>query len=204
MIVSTTSVVPKTIPAGTRLAQLLLLPLDNSVGSSQRPSPRGPRGFGSSDAFWVQPVLPQKPLLLLKIEGKQFEGIVDTGADATVLRKESWPASWPLVSALTNLKGIGQAVDPEQSAKFLTWSDAENNTGLVKPYVIPGLPFNLWGRDILSQMGMVMCSPSDLVTSQMLRQGFLPGQGLGKNSQGIRSPIEASPRPERLGLGNLF
>ena len=34
------------------------------------------------------------------------------------------------------------------------------------------LPITLWGRDLLSQMGLMMCSPNEVVTRQMLRQGF--------------------------------
>ena len=32
-----------------------------------------------------------------------------------------------------------------------------------------------------------MCSPNEAVTKQMLRQGFLPGQGLGKEGEDIKT-----------------
>ena len=58
------------------------------------------------------------------------------------------------------------------------------------------LPIILWGRYLLSQMGLIMCSPNEVVTKQMPRQGFLPGQGLGKEGQGIKT--FESPKPPLL------
>ena len=67
--------------------------------------------------------------------------------------------------------------------------DKENNTGLIKPYIIPHLPVNLWGRDLLSQMKVIMCSPNETVAARMLSQGYKPGKGLGKAKNGILHPI---------------
>ena len=68
--------------------------------------------------------------------------------------------------------------------------------------MVPGLPVNLWGRDILSQMGMMMCSPNEIITNQMLKTGFLPGRGLGKYEQGIVEPIVPTPKNDEVGLGS--
>ena len=85
-------------------------------------------------------------MLTLFLDGKQFQGLLDTGADATVISLTHWPAAWPLQSTATHLKGIGQTQDTLQSSKLLTWSDKENSTGTVQPFVVKGLPVNLWGR----------------------------------------------------------
>ena len=144
-------------------------------------------------------------MMTLWLEGKQFQGLLDTGADATVLSSRHWPSTWPLETTATHLKGISQTQDTLQSSKLLTWKDKENNTDTVKPFVVSGLPVNLWGRDILSQMGMMMCSPNEIITNQMLKTGFLPGKGLGKNEQGIVEPIMPIPKRGRGGLGaDLF
>lgn len=142
-------------------------------------------------------------MLKLKLNGKEFEGLIDTGTDATVLKKEGWPTSWLLSATLTHLQGIGQTKNPEKSAQLLTWIDDEGNSGTIQPFVIPGLPVNLWGRDLLSQLKLMMLSPNKVITSQMLNHGFLPRQGLGKQAQGIKEPIQVSQRPDRSGLGNL-
>lgn len=54
---------------------------------------------------------------------------------------------------------------------MLTCEDEEGNKGQMCPYVIAQLPVELWGRDVPSQMGMMMCSPNEVVTKQMLNKG---------------------------------
>ena len=46
-----------------------------------------------------------------------------------------------------------------------------------------------------------MCSPNEAVTKQMLRQGFLPGHGLGKKGQGIKTFEGPKPHSNTRGLG---
>ncbi|KAK1342229.1 hypothetical protein QTO34_016988 [Cnephaeus nilssonii] len=192
---------PISISKGQRIAQFILLPL-NSTNKSNIQQPRLDSAFRSSDIYWVQQITTERPLLTLELDGKNFKGLVDTGADATVISTRYWPPSWPCKASVTHLKGIGQSTNPKQSAKILTWKDTEGNSGQVQPYIVPGLPVNLWGRDILSQLKLIMCSPNEIITQQMLNQGFLPGQGLGKNNQGIKQPLSITPRNDRLGLGN--
>lgn len=103
--------------------------------------------------------------------------------------------------SLTNLKGIGQSNNTLQSSKVLTWSNEEGNQGTVTPFVVPGLPVNLWGQDILSQMKVILCGPNEVVTQQMLRMGFIPGKGLGKLQQGRTQPVTPANKTDRLGLG---
>lgn len=142
-------------------------------------------------------------MLTLTIEGKDFKGILDTGADAKVISQDHWPAHWPLTSSLTDLQGIGQSNNPQVSSRVLRWKDKEGNQGTVTPFVLPGLPVNLWGRDILSQMEVILCSPNAVVTQQMLRMDYVPGTGLGKMRQGITQPITAPSKTDRHGLGYL-
>ena len=128
----------------------------------------------------MQPITNQKPSLTLWLDGKAFTGLIDTGADVTIIKQEDWPSHWPTTETLTHLRGIGQSSNPKQSSKYLTWTDKENNSGLIKPFIIPHLPVNLWGRDLLSQMKIIMCSPNDIVTAQMLTQGYTPVKVLEK------------------------
>ena len=136
---------------------------------------------------WVQSITNQRPNLKLAFDIKSFEGLIDTGTDVTIIRGQDWPSAWPLSDILTHLQGIGYANNPKQSSKLLTWRDEEGNSGQIQLYVMSNLPVTLWGRDLLSQMGIIMCSPNEALTKQMLRQGFLPSQGLGKEGQGIKT-----------------
>lgn len=190
---------PVSISKGQRLAQALPLPLDTYHPAINTRC--GPSHPGSSDLYWVQALTKERPTLKLKIQGKLFEGILDSGADSTIISQDMWPPSWPLQASMTHLQGIGQSKNTLQSSQLLPWEDKEGNTGAIRPFIVPGLPVNLWGRDILSQMKVFMCSPNDVIAHQMLSQGYLPGQGLGKQGQGNLDPITATPKADRTGLG---
>ena len=84
---------------------------------------------------------------------------------------------------------------------MLTWRDEEGNSGQIQPYVMSNLPVILWGTDLLSQMGDIMYSPNEAVTKQMLRLGFLPGHGLRKKGQGIKTFKGPKPHSNTRGLG---
>ena len=99
--------------------------------------------------------------------------------------------------------GIESIPSVAKSSQILTWSDEKGAQGTFCPYVTPSLPFSLWGRDILSKMGMLLYSPDEKVTNQMLQMRYNSDKGLGKDHQGIASPLEAVPNREDLGYSNL-
>lgn len=190
------------IQSGQRIAQLLLFPLVGLSNPTVTNSPRGDGGFGSSDAtYLLQEIKAQRPLKVLKIQGKPMEGLLDTGADVSCIAGKDWPTSWPIQETASNLIGLGSAKNVLKSSSILTWEDPDGGTGHFNPYVIPSLPFSLWGRDILSQMGVLLYSPNDQVTAQMLDMGYVPGTGLGSKGQGRVSPISPKPNVNNAGLG---
>ena len=69
-----------------------------------------------------------------------------------------------------------------------------------QPYVMSNLPVTLWGRDLLSQMGVIMYSSKEMVTKQTFRQGPLPGHGLNKKGQGIKNFEDPKPHSNTRGL----
>lgn len=85
-------------------------------------------------------------MLILKLKGKSFQGLLDSGADATIISSKFWPATWPLTDPDTHLQGIGHSKNPQVSAQTLNWTGSEGNSGTAIPYVIPDLPTNLWGK----------------------------------------------------------
>jgi hypothetical protein len=74
---------------------------------------RGQGGFDSSGVHWVQSITNQRPNLKLTFDRKSFEGLIDTGADVTIIRGQDWPSAWPLSDTLTHLQGIGYANNPK-------------------------------------------------------------------------------------------
>ena len=182
------------IQSGQRIAQLLLLPQVQTKNAAKK-SWRGDAGFGSSDAYWIQAIGAQRPELVLTINGKNFQGLLDTGANVSVFTADQWPRAWPKQPSITQLQGIGQSRSPEQSSNILSWKDAEGHHGTFQPYIVPGLPVNLWGRDVMRDMGVYLFSPSEPGAQQMSDQGLLHNQGLGENGQGIQVPLMPVRQP---------
>ena len=188
------------ISKGQRIAQLLLLPYYQT--RTLTPQARGPRGFGSSDlAFWVQEITVFRLLKNLLIQGNKMSGLLNTGADVSCIAGKDGPSSW--LTHLTNasLVGIRSVPSVAKSSQILTGSDEKGAQDTFCPYVIPTLPFSLWGRDILSQIEMLSNSPDGKVTNQMLQMRCNTDKRLGKDYQGIVSPLETVPNKNRDGLG---
>lgn len=146
------------LPVGTRVAQLLLLPLPKLPNAIQHTN-RGNNGFGSSDAYWIQQIKTQRPQMTIYINGKKFQGILDTGADVSVISSYHWPKSWPTKTSYSYLQGIGQSQSPLQSVSYLTWTSETGQKGVFQPYIVKKLPVNLWGRDVMSNMHMYIGGP---------------------------------------------
>ena len=85
---------PLTLRAGERIAQALPLPLFGHFPYMKEE--RGPSSLGSSEVYWAQKITDSWPVPTLFLEDKQFQGLLDTGADATVISSTHWPAAWPL------------------------------------------------------------------------------------------------------------
>ena len=189
------------IHKGQRIAQLLLLPYHTAIGHTVTQSERQERGFTPSDmVFWVTEITQKCPMKTILVTGKSIVGLLDTGADVSCISGKDWPRSWPTHMTENDLVGIGRVTAVVKSAKMLDWR-FEDTCGTFQPHVVTSLPFTLWGRDVLSQMGVLLLSPDEKVTSQMLDMGYDPSKGLGKQQEGIIEPICPTPRQQRTGLG---
>ena len=192
----------KTIPIyqGQRIAQLLLLPYATTVGNIATQSERQAEGFGSSNvAFGVTEITQKRPMKNIFVSGKPILGLLDTGADVSCIARKDWASSWPTHTPENDLIGLGKAPSVVRSATMLKWQ-FDNTHGNFQPYVVPSLPFTLWGRDVLSQMGMLHHSPDEKVTAQMLQMAYNPSKGLGKHQKGRIEPLNPVPQQQRLGL----
>lgn len=190
------------IAEGDKLAQLLLLPSLHAAFPS-RPDLRGDRGFGSSGEIFegLHMSLENRPMLTLKVQGRPFLGLLDTGADRSIIRQQDWPASWSLCKAEEILTGIGQCSAPMISASALHWADDEGHHGSFQPFVL-ALPVSLWGRDVLTQMDLTLTTNYSKTAKDLLKgMGYVPGKGLGASLQGRPAPVQTIPNPGRQGLG---
>jgi hypothetical protein len=143
------------ISQGDIIAQLIILPSLHGCFPSSG-VPRAARGIGSTEndsAYLIMP-LDSRPSLKLVIEGKQFKGILDTGADKSIISSHWWPKAWPVTQSSHSLQGLGYQSCPTISSRSLSWQAPEGQMGRFTPFVLQ-LPVNLWGRDILQAMGMI-------------------------------------------------
>lgn len=184
------------ISEGDRIAQLLLLPAD----VHQRPGDR-PMGSTGQDSAYLVVSLQDRPKLLLWVNGKCFEGILDTRADKSIISSHWWPKSWPLTEASHSLQGLGYNAHPTISSAVLNWKTAEGQGGHFTPYVLP-LPVNLWGRDVMQDMGLTLSNEYSPQAHNIIKKmGFRREKGLGRQEQGRLDPIAPSPNPGKQGLG---
>lgn len=142
-----------------RIAQLLLIPylkLPNRVLQEKREA-----GFGSTNAVaWVQKISENRPMKTIEINGKKFKGLLDTGADVTCIAGQDWPSAWPTTRSPSTLIGLGLASNVAKSSSILHWKDKEKS-GTFQPYIIPSLPFTLWGRDLMEQLNITLTDEQD-------------------------------------------
>ncbi|XP_059035724.1 endogenous retrovirus group K member 7 Pro protein-like [Mustela lutreola] len=157
-------------------------------------------GFGStgSSLACLTMSMKERPMLKLKIRGKLFWELLDTGADKSIINCLDWPKAWALVKASQTLRGLGIATSPDISAASLDWEDEEGHKGIFQPYVC-STPVSLWGRNVLEQMNIKLTTEklySEASQTMMRNMGYKPGQGLGTKGQG-------DPNPPSMG-GQVF
>lgn len=190
------------ISSGDGIAQLIILPsLHDHFPSSG--VPRGTVKFGSSgtDSAYLMMDLNSRPSLELNIEGETFTGILDTGADKSIISSSWWPKTWPVTQSSHSLQGLGYEASPTISSHSLIWHAPEGQSGRFIPYVLP-LPVNLWGRDVLQGLGLTLTNEySRQAVEIMKRMGYEEGKGLGKKEQGKLEPVPQEGNIGRQGLG---
>ena len=204
-IVKTMVESPKGIAAitpGDRIAQLVILPSLREQHSAKKKD-RREKGFGSSgtDLTFLSLDLDKRPTLQLTVNGTKFTGLLDTGADKSIITSKDWPKGWPIQNSSHTLQVLGYANAPNISTNLLNWQDSEGHSGIIQPYVLE-LPVSLWGRDLMREMGYKLSNEySEKAQSFMKDMGCHPDFGLGKFLQGSKDPITPQPRKPRQGLG---
>ena len=91
-------------------------------------------------------------MLKLKIRERTFEGMLDTGANVSIIRTKDWPSDQPTILTSHQLVGIrtADATQTYVSSSYLQALGPNQLIAYIKPYIAP-LPLNLWGRDFLQQ-----------------------------------------------------
>ena len=141
-----------TYKKGEHFAQLLLLPYVKPMKASDKV---WQGSFGNTNLTATLSTLlkeHQKPMLTLRIRGKNFTGMLDTGANISIIRAAEWPLDWGNVVAPSRLLGMDKtdATQTFISASYLQVYDPDQIVAYLKPY-ITNIPINLWVQNFLQQ-----------------------------------------------------
>ena len=95
--------------AREHIAQILLLPYHPF---SALPNKRtGGVGSTGRHIFWEMLIRDSRPVLSLIIQGNNFEGLVDTGANVSIISSQQWPQDWKKEKSPLMLTGLGSIAD---------------------------------------------------------------------------------------------
>ncbi|KAJ7428907.1 hypothetical protein WISP_00484 [Willisornis vidua] len=98
---------------------------------------------------WAAPLSDDQPLMTVEVASPlgrtSIQGLLDTGADVTIIADRDWPESWPKEEMAVRVSGVGGAQYLLRSRHFLSFTDVDNQTATCKPLILP-LPTTLWGR----------------------------------------------------------
>ena len=112
------------------------------------------------DIFWEMLIKDSRPVLSLIIQGKNFEGLVDTGANVSVISSQQWPQDWKKEKSPLMLTGLGFIADVWKSTHPLQ-CQFHNGRSVSVTFYIVNIPINIWGRDLLSPLGASVTIPSE-------------------------------------------
>ena len=127
--------------AGERIAQILLLPYHPFLALPSKQT----GGFKSTGRhiFWKMLIKDSRPVLSLIIQENNFEGLVDTRADVSVISSQQWPQDWgkkkksPLM-----LTGLGSIADVWKSIHSLQ-CQFHNGRSMSVTFYIVNIPINI-------------------------------------------------------------
>ncbi|RMC18225.1 hypothetical protein DUI87_05106 [Hirundo rustica rustica] len=151
---------PLAIPKGTQNAQLV--PFKSSVSRNEDWS-RGDSSFSSTgppQVRWTAVLTKDGPetLCTVSVAGAtlseiHFRGLLDTGADVSILCLAAWPPQWPLSLTKTLIAGLGGMKQCYVSQNPVAITNPEGQMALIWPHVTE-IAQNLWGRDVLAAWGV--------------------------------------------------
>ncbi|NXD89030.1 POK9 protein, partial [Halcyon senegalensis] len=151
---------PIKITKGQRIAQLVPLSQMTSRIPSFTGQTRNEKGFGSTAVTLLTVDLQNRPKQKVEItHGHQsitLYGLLDTGADTSIISPEAWPQHWPLFPSSNMLTGVGGFTLASRSPPLSVCIDNQQVSAVFSVVQLPPTVSCLIGRDILTQLGVLL------------------------------------------------
>ncbi|VFV21209.1 Hypothetical predicted protein, partial [Lynx pardinus] len=184
---------PYTTQPGDKISKLFILPyIEVQSNTVIRTG-----GFGRTgkQLYWQTFLKDPCPKIHLKINNKTFIGLLDTGADITIISENFWPSSWPVENRPVIFTGLVSSGGIKRSQQIMICEGQEDQIATLKPYVA-NIAINLWDRDLLQQWGTYSNIPSVSTQNKniMCAVGYDPLKGLDKNQQDNKTPPRYFPQ----------
>lgn len=113
--------------------------------------------MGEPKVHWIQIISDQRPNVVCTLTMPQanpshikVSGMIDTGADVTIICANTWPQSWPTIAVGSVVAGLGGTTQCYLSSKPVLVRNAEQ-TSMIHPYVT-AVPFT-YGEGMSYQHG---------------------------------------------------
>lgn len=166
MIMAYTPFPPLTIEAGQRIAQFIPLPQLTKELQPRTQCSRGNQGFGSSGLALLTIDLHSRPKrkVLITYEDQSLElwGLLDTGADTSIVSPEKWPQDWPATQTADTVTGVGGYTLAQKTPPVRITLDGQTLVTVLSIVSLPPTVHCLIGRDILAQLGVVLSNEHPL------------------------------------------
>ncbi|NXP95576.1 POK9 protein, partial [Passerina amoena] len=152
---------PIRIEQGQRIAQLVPLEQLTKTLTPCQSQSRGERGFGSTGGLTLLTInLNDRPkrtvMIAYRGEKHTLEGLLDTGADSSIISPDFWPHNWPLQPSTVTVTGVGGLTLAKKSPMLSVIIDGKTLRNIFSVVTLPPSVQCLIGRDVLAQMGVVL------------------------------------------------
>ncbi|NXE44376.1 POK9 protein, partial [Ptilorrhoa leucosticta] len=152
---------PARIKQGQRIAQLVLLEQLTKKLTPHSQAARGDRGFGSSgEAALLTLNLHERPTYTVQVTYKKeqisLRGLLDAGADSSIISPSSWPNHWPLYATSSTVSGVGGLALAQRSPLVTITIEKQSVQTTVSVVTLPPTVQCLIGRDVLTQLEVML------------------------------------------------